>query len=290
MPTAILIGFEYTNDKLPGTLIDLYHCYKWCGSFGCDINILTDIKKVDTKLLYEAIDNNLANKDVLQFYDNINPIIISNNLIEEILKILKNEITDNKLILYYTGHGVLYDNLVMPDDSLISMKKLKNVILDNVSAITEIFIVLDCCNPDGMGLPFRLKDNLFVLSSTDMKLVEFIDNKVLLITSSANHQKSVATLLGSLFTRFLFKILIEMNSYNSLFFKKEEHIPLSINRNLQRLTGNLSSNIRKLQTEYQQNISIYSSYVIDPILWMWLGNHNNHNIITDYTLDNIIIY
>jgi len=289
MPTAIVIGFEYKNDMLPGTLIDLYHCYKWCESFGCNINVLTDIKEVDTKLLYTAIDNNLANKDILKFYDTINPIIISNNLIEEILKILKNGISDNKLILYYTGHGILYDNLVMPDDSLISMKKLKNSILGNVSNITEIFIILDCCNPDGMGLPFKLKGNLFVLSSTDMKLIEFIDNKVLLITSSANHQKSIATQLGSLFTRYLFKILIEMNSYDE-FYAKREHIPLSINRNLQRLTSNLSSNIRKLQTGYQQNISIYSSYIIDPILWMWLGNRNNHNIITDYTLDNIIVY
>jgi len=56
MPTAILIGFEYKNDMLPGTLIDLYHCYKWCESFGCNINVLTDIKEVDTKLLYTAID------------------------------------------------------------------------------------------------------------------------------------------------------------------------------------------------------------------------------------------
>jgi len=288
MPTSILIGFEYKNNILPGTLIDLYHCYKWCKSFGCNISTLTDIKEVDIELLYNAIDNKLANKDLLNFYNIMQPIIIFDNLIDELLKILKNRVPDDKLIIYYTGHGVLYDNLVMPDETLISMKKLKSIILENVSISTEIFIVFDCCNPDGMGLPFKLKDNLLVLSSTDMKLIDFIEHKILLITSSANHQKSVATQLGSLFTRYLFKILIDMNEYDESYIKKE-NIPLSINRNLQRLTSNLSCYIRKLHTGYQQNISIYSSYVIDPILWIWIGNRNNRDIISDYTLENIII-
>ena len=288
MPTSILIGFEYKNDILPGTLIDLYHCYKWCKSFGCNINVLTDIKEVNYELLHNAIDNKLANKDLLKFYDNIQPIIISDNLIDEILKILKTKIIDDKLIIYYTGHGVLYDNLVMPNEDLISMKKIKSIIVNNVPISTEIFIILDCCNPDGMGLPFKLKENSFVLSSTNMKYIDFIEHKILLITSSGNHQKSVATQLGSLFTRYLFKILVDMNEYDDYYIKKE-NIPLSINRNLQRLTNNLSCYIRKLHTGYQQNISIYSSYIIDPILWMWIGNRNNCNITSDYTLENIII-
>ena len=288
MPTSILIGFEYKNNILPGTLIDIYHCYNWCKSFGCNINVLTDIKEVNIDLLYNAIDNKLANKSILKFYDNINPIIISNNLIEELQKILQKEIIDNKLIVYYTGHGVLYDNLVMPDDSLFSMKKLKNIILESVPTSTEIFLILDCCNPDGMGLAFKLNNNSFRLSTTNIKLVDFIEHKVLLITSSANHQKSVATQLGSLFTRYLFKFLVDMNNYDESFIEKE-NIPLSINRNLQRLTGNLVCYIRKYHTGYQQNISIYSSYIMDPILWLWLGNHNNCDITNDYTLENIIV-
>lgn len=288
MPTCILIGFEYKNDILPGTLIDLYQCYSWSKSFGCNIYTLTDIKEVNIELLHNAIDNKLANKDILNFYNIINPIIIFDNLFDELLKILNKEILDDKLIIYYTGHGVLYDNLVMPDETLISMKKLKSIILENVKITTEIFIILDCCNPDGMGLPFKLKNNLFGLSSTDIKSIDFIEHKILLITSSANHQKSVATQLGSLFTRYLFKILIDMNQYDKSYITKE-NIPLTINRNLQRLSSNLACHIRKLHTGYQQNISIYSSYIIDPILWIWIGNRNNCDIISDYTLENIIV-
>ena len=288
MPTAILIGFEYKNDILPGTLIDLYHCYKWCKSFNCDIFVMTDIKEVNIELLYNAIDNKLCNKDLLKFYEKINPIIIYDNLIDEILKIMEKNIVDEKLIIYYTGHGVLYDNLVMPNEQLISMKRLKSIILENLPISVEIFIILDCCNPDGMGLPFKLKNNTFCLSSTDMKSINFIEHKILLITSSANHQKSIATQLGSLFTRYLFKILIDMNKYDKSYIE-EMIIPLSINRNLQRLTSNLSCNIRKLHTGYQQNVSIYSSYIIDPVLWTWIGNYNNYNITSDYTLNNIII-
>ena len=288
MPTAILIGFEYKNDILPGTLIDLYHCHKWCKSFGCIINILTDIREIDNQLLHSAIDNKLANKDLLKFYNNIQPILIFNNLIEELNIILQKGIPDDKLIIYYTGHGILYDNLVMPDETLLSMKKFKNIILGFLPSTTEIFIILDCCNPDGMGLPFKLNNNSFKLSTSNRNLIDFIQHKILLITSAANHQKSIATQLGSLFTRYLFKILIDMNQYDESYYKKE-NIPLSINRNLQRLTSNMSCHIRKLHTGYQQNIAIYSSYIIDPILWMWLGNPHYYNISTDYKLENIII-
>jgi hypothetical protein len=289
MPTAILIGFEYKNDYLPGTIIDLYHCYKWCKSFNCVTKILTDIENVNEDILRDAIDNKLARKDLLKFYDSASPTIISNltTLIAEIRNIINN-IYDNRLIIYYTGHGVSYDNLVLPDDTLLSMNDLKKIILENTLSTTEIFIVLDCCNPNGIGLPFKLNGNMFELSTTDMSALDFIEHRILLITSSADHQKSVATHLGSLFTRYLFQMLIDMNSYDKSWIKKE-NIPLSVNRNLQRLTGNLICAIRKLHTGYQQNISIYSSYIIDPILWSWLGNNNDHDVVVDYTLNNIIV-
>lgn len=284
MPTSILIGFEYKDDVLPGAIIDLYHCYKWCESFNCEIKVLTDITEVDNKLLHQAINNNLAKKDILKFYDKIDPIIINNNLVDEIIKILSNGINDNKLIVYYSGHGVLNDNLVMPSKNLISMNKIKNIILENIDLSVEIFIVLDCCNPNGMRLPFKLENNLFKLSTKEFDSIDFVEHRILLITSASNYQKSVATEVGSLFSRYLFQILSNMNDkYDKI------EIPLQINRNLQRLTSNLSCEIKKMSTGYQQNISIYSSYIIDPVLWMWLGSDKNHDIITDYTLTKILV-
>lgn len=300
MPLAILIGFEYKIDILPGTIIDLYHCYKWCQSFTSNIKILTDITCDSNKsLLSEAIKNKLVKKDIYKFYDTVNPIIIFDNLIPEITEIIKNDLVDNKLIIYYTGHGVSHNNLVMPNESLLSTILFKNELLKAIPNTTEIFMIFDCCNPNGMNLPFKLSNNNFRLSLCDnINNVDFTEHKILLLTSAANHQKSVATQLGSLFTRYLFRILNEMNDvdiindfmktykYDNMIY---ENIPLSLNRNLQRLSNNLCTEIKKFNAGYNQNITIYSSYVIDPILWTWLGVSNDYDITTDYTLNKILV-
>lgn len=289
MPTAILIGFEYKSNILPGAIIDLYHSYKWCKSFSCEINILTDITQINDKsLLSEAIENKIAKKDLFNFYEKINPIIIYNNFISKIIDILMNEIPDEKLIIYYSGHGLPNNYLVMPDGSSLQIKDFKNTILNNISSTTEVFFISDCCNSNCFNLPYKLNDNIFGLSSTEFKNVEFVEQKILLITSGENHEKSISTSYGSLFTRYLFQLLGQMNKYDNSYIKKE-NIPLTINRNLRRLAGNLSSSIRKFHTGYPQNVSIYSSYMIDPILWTWIGNPNSYDVIVDETLNNILV-
>jgi len=290
MPTVILIGFEYTFNILTGAIIDLYNAYKWCLSFGCDIHVLTDITSVKhINNLYDAINLEIVNTDILSFYDNIKSLTIVTNaqvLLTNIIKILEKGVPDNKVIIYYSGHGIK-ESMVMPDRTLLPFIDFRDNILSTLKYDTEIFWILDCCNPNGLYLPFNLNGNRFILSSSKIKCVS---QPILLITSSESHEKSIATKFGSIFSRHLFDILTLLGDTNGpIIWKGDMSIPLHKNRNLRRLIGNISSSIRKLHTGYTQTVSIYSSYLIDPVLWMWIGSTHTYDIASDLTLTTLII-
>lgn len=260
MPNAILIGFEYTVNSLIGTMADLTQAYKWCRSFGCVINILTDIN-------HDRLINAMHVKD-------------SRTLTDNIVKILNKGIPDGKLIIYYSGHG-LNDSMVLPDRTLLPFVDFRDIILNNIQPYVEIFWVLDCCNPNGLHLPYKLEGNRFVLSPDK---IQCVTQPILLITSSEAKEKSIATKTGSVFTLHLFRLLTSLNAEHNT-----DVIPTSKNRNLRRLIGNLRSSIRRMYTGYEQTVSIYSSYVVDPILWMWIGSNKKYDIVSDMSLSTLIV-
>lgn len=323
MPIAILIGFEYTFNSLTGAIIDLYHAFSWCRSFGCYTHILTDISVIkDPDNLQQVVDRKIADSDILTFYNkipfnydakidaksgpstnnkeppNLEQIsqvfktIVRNSvsLQNSILKILSAGIPDNKVIIYYSGHGVK-DSMVMPDRTLLPFIDFRDNILSTLNPCVELFWILDCCNPNGIHLPFKLEKNSFVLSSSK---IECVLQPILLITSSEAQEKSIATKSGSVFSRHLFRMLAQMNVESNTLSKptnggKKFSIPVNKNRNLKRIIGYLASSIRKMHTGYAQTVSVYSSYVIDPVLWMWIGSRKSYDIITDITLSVIIV-
>jgi len=272
MPTAILIIFEYKIKQLPGAIIDLYHSYKWCESFGCNINVFTDIQKINNmSILEDAIDNKIVNEDIINFYE----FLISKNIVtnpSELLFKIKNklmEIDDNKLIIYYSGHGT-EDNAVMPNGELLSFISFRENILESLDSYAEIFWILDCCNPNGLNLPFKLKNNSFELSSSK---IQCVTQPILLLISSQSNEKSIATKYGSIFSRLLFNFLSKIKK----------------NRNLKHLIDNLSKEINILNTGYKQTISLYSSYIIHPILWLWIGTNKEYDIVSDISLSTLIV-
>jgi len=285
MPRAILIGFEYTFNALTGAIIDIYNGYTWCNTFGSKISILTDIEKMrDKEHRQTMIEQRISHDNINKFLDT-NMIIVKNGKIleESIMIVLKGGIEDKKLIIYYSGHGVK-DSMVMPDKTLYSFIKFRDLVLNNVNRDIEIFWILDCCNPNGMNLAYKLERNQYVLSG---KKIEYVLQPILLITSSEAEEKSIATKYGSIFSRNLFMILTALNKKE--IDKNTNVIPINKNRNLRRLIGNLASAIRKMHTGYAQTVSIYSSYVMDPILWMWIGSNKEYDIVADMSLSVLII-
>lgn len=309
MPTAIIIGFEYSVNKLsyvqsslstssfashgnhgklaspttlPGAFIDIYQAHRWCLSFNCAAYILTDVTgDVSSKysfVLKKSIANNIVDPDIVSFYDMVDTTLVNTSaeLLLGLDAILLN-MSDNRLIIYYTGHGNK-DALVMPSHELLSFITFRDRILSKIPTTTEVFWILDCCNPTGLHLPFLLDHNNFVLSSAKISCVL---QPILLIISSNSEEKSVTSDMGSLFSRELFRLLHTLNSGNTTFSGR--------NRNMRRLLGNLSSAIRKMHTGYTQTLSIYSSYIIDPVLWLWIGSTDTNDVVADMSLSTIII-
>ena len=290
MPTAILIGFEYTFNSLPGALIDLYFAYNWCKGFGCQINVITDIKAVNNPdNLRNAVDRKIVDKGILSFYNKVDKSVITEKqkLLDSISKIFNREIEDNKLVIYYSGHGVK-ESMILPDRSTIPFTELRDHILNNIASYVEVFWILDCCNPNGLHLPCKLVENRFEISPHK---VDYMTQPILLITSSEPQEKSIATKAGSVFTRHLFKILTNMkaSSADVIVKGKKISIPRSKNRNLRRLVSNLMSSIKGMHTGFQQTVSIYSSYMVDPVLWLWIGSDKDHDVVCDTGLSTLII-
>jgi hypothetical protein len=71
--------------------------------------------------------------------------------------------------------------------------------------------------------------------------------------------------------------------------RKSVSIPKCKNRNIRRLIGNLGSSIRKMHTGYAQTVSVYSSYITDPILWLWIGTQKSYDVVHDITLSILMI-
>jgi hypothetical protein len=293
MPTAILIGFEYEFNSLPGAIIDLYRSYEWCRSFNCETHIFTDIKFIkDPENLIFCVNKRITDAGILTFYENIisKTIVFDGaQLIASIVRLIEHGVPDNKLIIYYTGHGVK-KSMMMPNKTLLPFIDFRDNLLKFLDSYTEIFWILDCCNPNGLHLPYKLEGNAFTLSPTK---IECVTQPILLITSSEANEKSIATKTGSVFSYHFFRILNSLNrndiSSQPIIQKKTVTIPPHKNRNLRRFIGNLASSIRKMHTGYAQTVSMYSSYVADPILWMWIGSQKDYDIVIDMTLSTLVV-
>jgi hypothetical protein len=264
MPHAIIIAFSY-NNELPGAHADVKKMIEFCNFFNYTFDIITDNIIIHGKLFEEKI------KDIFTTFSGVSGASILNDQ--------KKNKWDGKLLIYYSGHGK-NDSIVLSNDVLYSFKDFRNLIISSVltgsdlnSADVEIFWILDCCNPNGLHLPFKLMNNSFHFQ-TNCEFVCPKNFKILLITSSDNDEKSISTINGSLFTNELLSLLYSLYDNLQSFIKNYDTndtiIPVATNRNLSRFINQLAANIRVIQHEYRQNVSIYSSYIIDPVLWFWI--------------------
>ena len=286
MTSAILIGFQYNSNILPGAIIDLYHAYRWCNTFCKEIYIFTDVISVyDHKVIDHAIELKIVDEQILHFIDDVPKINVQNrlDLLNGIASVLMTSF--EKLVIYYSGHGVS-NAFVMPNNEILPSLEFRDSILNSLQPTCEIFWILDCCCPNGLNLPFTLRDKIFRMT----KEFSCVIQPIILITSSITSEKSFATRLDSLFTRYLFKILIDMNNLNKIKVNSSDiYIPLYNNRNLSRLIRTIMNRINQQHSDTKQQVSIYSSYQIDPVLWLWIGSNRPYDISMNLSLSTFVI-
>jgi len=210
---AILIGFEYKNEKkLPGIAIDIYQVYSFLKKNNWkneEIKVLTDIKKDDkTEKLKNAILEKIVDSGILSFIEDLKERnqyteFKSHNYYNNFESFFT-EITGNeKCFIYYTGHSK-DGNIILPNESLLSFESFKNILISNISR--EIFLIMDCCER-GFLLPFALNEKVYRLENENC----FVKPKIICISSSLENENSVASRVGSFFTRHLFDIISSTN-------------------------------------------------------------------------------
>lgn len=268
MPTAIILALEYKNPGgevyLPSCSMDIYNAVNWMKSFDCNINLYTDIQSTDIRVTM----NNMTHS-INSAFAKVDTTHIINNLRDFTDSILSKTIEDDKIVVYYTGHGE-DDSIVFPDRSKLRNYEFRDMILSILPDYSEVFWIMDCCNPSGMSLPFELKNNNFRLRSGSLIPVT---QPVLLIVSANQTDTSVSTVNGSVFSTSLFELLSNLKNKN---------------RNLNRFKTSIRHNIRRVRPDYDKFASIYSSYLTDPILWLWIGPDVKSDIVSDMSLSSLV--
>lgn len=270
-PVVIIIGFNYKKKCLPTTKKDIDNVMNWCKENKYDYSILSDVEYSESK-------------------NNIYMINTKSDFISSITKTMNNFSGKNKIIVYYTGHGS-ENYFKLPDDTKISSLDFRNIFLGN--PLSEIFFIIDCCNPSNLCLPFKLKSNRFALIKDDS--TSPVQQKVFLITSSRPVEKAVAHKeKGSLFTKNLLDLLRELSDgFNPPNFNKNiKNLKFKnqYNRNLERLVYKLNNKIKNQNNSgHNQSVCFYSSHATHPILWLWIGSPENFDIIPSENFENLIV-
>lgn len=255
MPTVIIIGFGYSN--LPSTITDIYRVYSAHSKLGHRIYIGSDIIKPDKP---EGIINLLASRSVdenfIPFIENeftkIRTLVSDRDTLINFLHQV--ELTDDQnLVFYYTGHGVS-KGLRMPDGDIYDPLDLRDQLLClNYSELNhsdaEILIILDCCKPHDIYLPFKYEsDNEFYQIGK-----HFLLPKILLIVPTNPDGMIEASPNESLFTKILYATLFNpRNTYD-----------------IRTLVETVNNKLREI------NCTVYSSRVSEKIIWSWVCSKFN---------------
>ncbi len=269
---VLLIGFEYTHSKkwetLPGISVDLYQVYRYTKSITKNILVFSDVDKdYRTSILKQAILDGYVDSGLLSFIEDIkeksqyskyeskkqNGYRMNNfdTVVTDYVKGL------DKLIFYYTGHAK-NGNIILPDNTQVSLDYVREI-LTQTNPTCQILSVLDCCESNGMSLPYRLSSLKVSSLSGSYRLnsLNFMKQKIICLSSSIITEDSMATRSGSVFTRELFGYL-------------ESHQDTVITVGQLKDIG-----------------TIYGSYPNLKMLWLWITK-TKHSYL-DITIDNCVI-
>lgn len=257
MPTVIIIGFGYTD--LPSAITDIYRVYSAHFKLGHRIYIGSDIIKASKpKGIVNLLADDSIGEDFVPFIERdfvkMRTLISDRDTLINFLNGIS--ITDDHhLIFYYTGHGHK-NSFRLPDKEVFSSFELRDKLLklDGGKVATpdsQILIILDCCNPHGLYLPFRLN----LTDEEEIKYIHisknFVIPQILLIASTDETEISEAFRDESPFTKFLYKALFDSRKPYDL-----RSIVVYINSKVNRLIS--------------QKCVVYSSRVSIEMFWSWV--------------------
>lgn len=226
---VLLTCFQYTDENKLPIQGDINIVFSYFKKLTNDITVFTDIRKKEFV--------KITSSDTYRNY--------ITNLIS------------NKIIFYYTGHSD-GGRMIFPDGSYISFEEIKDILVS--SRTKDIVVILDCCYPNGMKLPYRFEDNKWIMINNN-----FIDKNFICISSAEDTQESAVNHKGSLFTEYLFDYLKNLSIVDSHRNKNSK-----INSNLSSMRKFIIDRIRSnyiiSNDSRSQYITIHSSLIIPYII------------------------
>lgn len=281
MYVSLLIGFEYINSKewksLPGIPVDLYQAYVNSMKISKNIKVFTDLTKdYRTTILQRAIIDGYADSNLLSFIEDIkekqqyilyqsekkNNYVVNNfeNVITNVLRNDRNKDVTH-IFIYFTGHAK-NGHIILPDDTHVSLTHLKDLIVSNTNPDCQIVVILDCCQSNGMDLPYIFNGNY------KLNNYNFINPSIICFSSSQIDEDSSASRSGSVFTRNIFNVIFGFPSQTS---DSQNNI-------------NDGGKILPIKSLFHKiKCTIYCSYP-ENILWAWVSGYNKNNM--NITIDN----
>ena len=290
MDAIVIIGFSYTKvDKytdrpyLPGILIDMYHAYTYSSNLlieGGSIIIITDLI-IDSSIgeIRGSIVNSVVDLEAIHFISNMRRLgylkdyTCKTQVIDDIVRICSKK---KKIFFYYTGHSsngnillplmndVICYRYDTPDDSIINFSLIRDILRGCTYKNAEIFVILDCCNANGLELPYKLMNKVYRLTSKSDK--EYPLQKFICFSSTTIDEFSIASKHGSIFSYFFFKKLSDYRDISKLLHIVSE----------------------ECYSKYDQTATVHSSYPNLKMVWRWMC-HNDFNL-TNIKLNHVENY
>lgn len=232
---AVLIGFEYTY----GENTTMIPCIK------------TDLENI-IKFVSSFVDKIAIFSDI-NVKDSFSDYITNVHNGYELMKELSDIEFYDRIIFYFSGHGVA-DCILTPDEKAIDVRLLLNLLIKDASS--QVFAIMDCCHASSMRLCYKLNNCKLILR--DRRLTVPIANEIILITGTNEdkNEKAISSKTGSVFT----------NNLCLLFSHK------GFCRDFTTIIRNINKMVFEERNGYIQTTSIYTSKVMEQVVWSWIGN------------------
>lgn len=257
MPTLIIVAFQYekTPKELQSMIMDIYLVYSFYRDLDYKIFIASDAVSIcsdinPTKYLVDGIIDQhyipFARKKFLDIRKYVTTRQELVNFFEDV------QITeDRRVILYYTGHGTT-GGIILPNDTVLPSFELRSMLFNighsnkkeiprSINGLKlQILIIMDCCNPHGLYLPYKILSNEAEINQSNL----FISPDVILLVPCNENSPTLAQNSISPFT------------YNLIETLKNPSLLVDIPNIIKRLSS-------------KQNCLAYVSYPHLMVLWPW---------------------
>lgn len=269
MISLILIGFKYAPNKktttpLPGVSLDINRIIEHYKGRISNAIILSNIKSVKFNMSHndDNDDDDLrpfkrsSNSEICKHTKtNImyNYVSDAPSLLHHIKKYCKYNERNNRVIVYYSGHG-RKGNMMLPNDTRLSFSFLLNTLVRaiNVPSVhKKLLVIADCCDPGTFDLPYKFSGGTRVsLTSTCSNYMNNKNVSCMVVTSASVAKKAITHYENA---SFFTCVLLEQFRQNNI--------------NIDTIRRVIKA--RSKQIGHYQIMSCYTSERTKPFLWSW---------------------